>query len=57
MRGVFVTATDTGVGKSVLAAAICAILHERGERVAAAKPVVTGLAEPEPGVPADHVLL
>ncbi len=57
MRGVLVTATDTGVGKTVLAAAICAVLRGRGEVVAAAKPVVTGLAEPEPGVPPDHVLL
>ena len=37
MRGVFITATDTGVGKTVLAAAICAALAERGERVAAYK--------------------
>jgi len=57
MRGVFVTATDTGVGKTVLAGAICAVLRARGERVAAYKPVVTGTAEPEPGVPPDHVLL
>ncbi len=57
MRGVFVTATDTGVGKTVLAGAICAGLHARGERVAAYKPVVTGTDEPEPGVPPDHVLL
>lgn len=57
MRGVLVTATDTGVGKTVVAAAICAVLRARGEVVAACKPVVTGTAEPEPGVPADHVLL
>ena len=57
MRGVFVTATDTGVGKTVLAAAICAVLRARGDAVAAYKPVVTGTAEPEPGVPLDHVLL
>ena len=57
MRGVFVTATDTGVGKTMLAGAICAVLRGRGERVAAYKPVVTGTAEPEPGVPPDHVLL
>ena len=44
MRGLFVTGTDTGVGKSVLAAAVCAALAARGERVAAFKPVVTGLA-------------
>src|SRR3954454_13386129 len=57
MRGVFVTATDTGVGKTVLAAAICAALAERGERVAAFKPVVTGLDEPAEEWPPDHELL
>jgi len=57
VRGCFVTGTDTGVGKTVLAAAIAAALHARGVRVAAFKPVVTGLDEPEPGRPADHELL
>ena len=57
MRGVFVTATDTEVGKTVLAAAICAGLAARGERVAAFKPVVTGIDD-EPDVwPRDHELL
>ena len=32
VRGLFVTGTDTGVGKSVLAASICAALAESGER-------------------------
>jgi dethiobiotin synthetase len=45
-RGLFVTATDTGVGKTVVAAAILAALRERGERVAAFKPVVTGTDDP-----------
>jgi dethiobiotin synthetase len=58
VRGLFVTGTDTGVGKSVVAAAICAALAARGERVAAFKPVVTGLDDPpEAGWPADHELL
>jgi len=57
VRGCFVTGTDTGVGKTVLAAAIAAALHARGVRVAAFKPVVTGIDEPEPGRPADHELL
>jgi dethiobiotin synthetase len=57
LRGLFVTGTDTGVGKTVVAAAVCAALTARGERVAAFKPVVTGLDEPEPGRPADHELL
>ena len=46
MRGCFVTGTDTGVGKTVVAAAIVAALRARGERVAAFKPVVTGIDEP-----------
>ena len=58
MRGIFVTGTDTGVGKSVVAAAICAALAARGQRVAAFKPVVTGLDEqPRSEWPADHELL
>ena len=57
MRGVFVAGTGTEVGKSVIAAAICAALAARGERVAAFKPVVTGLDE-EPGeFGRDHELL
>lgn len=56
-RGLFVTGTDTGVGKTVLAAAIVAALRADGVDVAAFKPVVTGLDEPEPGRPADHELL
>jgi dethiobiotin synthetase len=57
LRGVFVTGTDTEVGKSVVAAAVCAALAARGERVAAFKPVVTGLDE-EPGAFGhDHELL
>jgi dethiobiotin synthetase len=57
VRGVFVTGTDTGVGKSVLSAAVCAGLAARGERVAAFKPVVTGLDEPPGEWPPDHELL
>lgn len=57
LRGCFVTATDTGVGKTVVAAAICAALRAGGVRVAASKPVVTGLDEPDGDTPADHVLL
>jgi dethiobiotin synthetase len=53
----FVTGTDTGVGKTVVAAAICAALAARGERVAAFKPVVTGLDEEPGGWPRDHELL
>jgi dethiobiotin synthetase len=58
MRGLFVTGTDTEVGKSVVAAALIAALAARGTPVGAFKPVVTGLDDaPEPGKPADHKLL
>ena len=57
-RGLFVTGTDTGVGKTVVAAAVAAALRAAGARVAAFKPVVTGLDEPaEFGWPHDHELL
>ena len=57
MRGLFVTGTDTGVGKSVVAGAICAALAARGERVSAFKPAVTGLDEAPGDWPPDHELL
>jgi dethiobiotin synthetase len=57
LRGLFVTGTDTGVGKTVLAAALVAALHADGVDAAAFKPVVTGLDAPEGGRPADHELL
>jgi dethiobiotin synthetase len=57
MRGVFVTGTDTGVGKSIVAAAICAAAVARGISIAAYKPVVTGLEEPAGEWPRDHELL
>jgi len=57
MRGVFVTGTDTDVGKSIVAAAICAAAVDRGLSVAAFKPVVTGLNEASDEWPPDHELL
>lgn len=57
MRGLFVTGTDTGVGKSVVAAAACAALAAAGTRVAAFKPAVTGLDDPAGEWPHDHELL
>ena len=45
------------MGKTVVAAAICAALAARGERVAAFKPAVTGLDEPPGDWPRDHELL
>ena len=53
---VFVTGTDTGVGKTVVAAALARYLTMRGLKVGVMKPVETGVADPErPG--ADTQLL
>jgi dethiobiotin synthetase len=58
MRGLFVTGTGTGVGKTVLSAALLAAIAAAGERVRAHKPVVTGLDDrPQSGWPPDHELL
>lgn len=58
MRGVFVTATGTGVGKTVVAASIVAALRARGEHAVPFKPVVTGTDEPvDPDWPPDDALL
>ncbi len=41
-RGVFITGTDTGVGKTLVGAALAAALRARGLRVGVMKPVETG---------------
>lgn len=58
MPGLFVTGTDTGAGKTVVAAAVVAALRARGEAARALKPIITGLDEPEDPVwPPDDRLL
>ncbi len=47
MRGFFVTGTDTGVGKTVVTAALAAVLRGRGLDVGVAKPVATGAVRRE----------
>jgi len=42
MAGLFITGTDTGVGKTIVTAGIAAYLKERGFHVAAMKPVESG---------------
>jgi dethiobiotin synthetase len=41
-RGIFVTGTDTGVGKTVVSAALAWSLKQSGKKVAVMKPVQTG---------------
>lgn len=58
MRGLFVTGTDTGAGKTVLSGALLAAMIAAGEPVRAYKPVLSGLDEPAEGDwPRDHELL
>jgi dethiobiotin synthetase len=42
MRGLFITGTDTGVGKTHVTAAVARLLRESGRPVAVCKPVATG---------------
>ncbi|MGH2968205.1 MAG: AAA family ATPase, partial [Solirubrobacteraceae bacterium] len=42
MTTLVVTGTDTGVGKTVVVAALAALARSRGETVAVVKPVQTG---------------
>lgn len=43
--GIFITGTDTGVGKTVVAAALAFLLRQRGVRVGVMKPVTSGCIE------------
>src|SRR5437660_8275404 len=59
VRGLFITATDTGVGKTILSAALLAAMADAGARPRARTPGLTGLAEcgEAQGWPPDHELL
>ncbi len=52
-RGVFITGTGTGVGKTEVGVRLCVALQAAGERVLALKPVETGVCD----VPEDAVRL
>ena len=54
MKGFFIAGTDTGVGKTEIARALCALLRERGWAPLALKPVETGCA---PDAPEDALAL
>lgn len=50
LPGLLVTGTDTGVGKTLVAGAIAAHLHERGRAVEVFKPVATGCRRSREGL-------
>ena len=43
--GLFITGTDTGVGKTIVTAALARVLRLRGVKVGVMKPVTTGCSE------------
>ena len=49
-RGIFVTGTDTGVGKTVVAATLARLLRQRGVNVGVMKPVTSGCLERDGGL-------
>lgn len=49
MPGIFITGTDTDVGKTMVSCAIAAALSKRGLRVGVAKPIETGAVANEQG--------
>jgi dethiobiotin synthetase len=57
VRGLFVTGAGTGVGKTIVSAALLAAMRAAGEPVRAYKPIITGLDEPPGEWPPDHELL
>ena len=44
-RGLFITGTDTGVGKTFVAAGLAMLLRDLGYRVGVMKPAETGCGE------------
>lgn len=55
-RALFVTGTDTGVGKTLVAAALLRGLRERELRVAGMKPVASGCRKTSDGIVSDDAL-
>jgi dethiobiotin synthetase len=54
-RGYFVTGTDTGVGKTLIACALLRVLAQRGTRVVGMKPVAAGAIPTAEGLLNDDV--
>jgi len=46
LKGIFVTGTDTGVGKTIVSAALAHFLTERGLKVGVMKPAESGVSDP-----------
>lgn len=55
--GIFVTGTDTGVGKTIVAATLARLLRMKGIRVGVMKPVTSGCREENGVIVSDDALL
>lgn len=56
-KGIFVTGTDTGVGKTIVTAVVARLLRMRGIRVGVMKPVTSGCREVDGELVSDDALL
>jgi len=56
-KGIFITGTDTGVGKTILSAALARLLKDKGVNVGVMKPVTTGCGEREGRIVSDDAEL
>lgn len=56
-RGIFVTGTDTGVGKTIVAATLARLLRMKGVAVGVMKPVTSGCREENGQLVSDDALL
>jgi dethiobiotin synthetase len=56
-KGIFITGTDTGVGKTIVAAALARLLRMNGVNVGVMKPVTSGCREVEGRLVSDDAML
>jgi dethiobiotin synthetase len=56
-QGIFITGTDTGVGKTIVAATLAYLLRMSGARVGVMKPVTSGCREQDGRLVSDDALL
>lgn len=56
MKGLFITGTDTGIGKTHVACSIVTALNLRGQRTTVMKPVASGCRQSEEGLRNDDAL-
>lgn len=56
-NGIFITGTDTGVGKTIVSAVIARLLSRKGIAVGVMKPVTSGCIETESGLTSEDATL